>query len=399
MEFRLVIAFDTWVLRSSHRNSGIYNYAKCLLGEFRTLVQAVGSLTIRPLVSNGYSDEAVDLSSSPGVEIVQADLLRFHRLWQMGGTAAAAARVGADLIFSPTHHILPLGPIPVVTTIHDLTPITSPSFGPVTNMLDRARLWNAARLSARCITDSECSKRDIVERYGLARDKVSVIYLGYDRNTFNLAPADVAKQEAVRHQLGIRGPYILHHGTVQPRKNLERLIAACRLVWDTHKDLDFQLVLAGSLGWNYEPVLQAANQVQESAKVIFSKTIADDVLALLIKGAELCVYPSLYEGFCLPMVEAMACGAPTIAANSSCLPEISGGKLRYFDPLSVDEMANVIALALQDSALRRELIDSGVRRAAEFSWERCGQETLDQLLRAHAERAGTREMTRELVER
>jgi glycosyltransferase involved in cell wall biosynthesis len=303
----------------------------------------------------------------------------------MGGTVAAASRAGADLIFSPTHHILPWGSIPVVTTIHDITPITSPSFGVVTNTLDKARLWNAAKLSSRCITDSECSKKDIVEWCGIPSEKVDVIYLGYDRDVFNLCPVSQARQRALRERLGIRGPYVLHHGVVQPRKNLERLIRACRLIWNAHRDMDFQLVLAGPLGWKYEAILDAGHRLGKEGKVIFSKSIHDDDLALLLKGASLCVFPSLYEGFCLPMIEAMACGVPTIASNGSCLPEVSGGKLRYFDPLSIDDMAAAIFGVLQSPDLQRELSERGLRRAAEFSWSRCAQETLALLSRAYAE--------------
>jgi alpha-1,3-rhamnosyl/mannosyltransferase len=110
--------------------------------------------------------------------------------------------------------------------------------------------------------------------------------------------------------------------------------------------------------------------------VIFTHALSDDDLAILVKGARLAVVPSLYEGFCLPMVEAMACGVPTIVANSSCLPEISGSLLRYFDPRSVDEMAVCIDQALEDETLRNELAAKGLRRASDFDWEQCARETM-----------------------
>lgn len=373
----MVIAFDTWVLKSSHQNSGIYNYAKNVLRELRALVSAGEELTIRPFFTQGYSDGAVDLASSPGIEILNTRLLRFHRLWQLGGITAAAVRARANLIFSPTTHTCPFGPIPVITTIHDVTPLLSPSFGRFTNLLERIRLWNAAKFSIQCITDSECSKRDLVEIYGLPPEKVKVVYLGYDRETFNPSLVDSGRQKVLLDRLGIHDPYIFHHGTIQPRKNLARLIRACRLLWDRRRDLRFQLVLAGQLGWQYQGILEAANGVGGAGKVVFTGAMSDEDLALLLKGAELCVIPSLYEGFCLPMVEAMACGTPTIASKTSCLPEVSGGVLRYFDPLSTEDMANTIAMVLEDRTLQQELVENGVRRASDFSWKRCAREVLE----------------------
>jgi len=116
--------------------------------------------------------------------------------------------------------------------------------------------------------------------------------------------------------------------------------------------------------------------------VIFTGILADADLALLIKGASLAVIPSLYEGFSLPMVEAMACGVPTVASQTSCLPEISGNVLAYFDPLSIEDMASCMQSVLLDSQLSQRLREDGVARAREFSWERCAREALKVLMRA-----------------
>jgi glycosyltransferase involved in cell wall biosynthesis len=372
----VIIAFDTWVLKSSHRNSGIYNYAKNILKAFRAPAALGDDVSMRLFFTPGYSDSAADFSSSPGMEIVPTRLLQLHRLWQLGGVAAAAARSHADLIFSPTAHTCPFGPIPVIATIHDVTPVLSPSFGGVQNLLERIRIRNAAKFSVKCITDSQCSKKDLVETYGLAPEKVAVVHLGYDQEIFNGLPVHSAEQKSLMARHGIRQPYIFHHSVLQPRKNLVRLIHACSALWSQRRFRDFQLVLAGPFGWNYEPILEAANKSGAAGQIIFTQILPDEDLASLLKAASLCVIPSLYEGFCLPMVEAMACGTPTIAAAASCLPEISGGVLRYFDPLSIEGMADAIATALEDSALRRQLSEAGVRRAVEFSWTRCAAETL-----------------------
>lgn len=372
----MVVAFDTWIFRSSHRHSGIYNYAKSLLAQFRVLAQKDLDLSIRLFFDPKYSDHDVDLSASERTETVGTTSLQFHRLWQLGGIIAAAKRAGADLVFSPTSHTCPFGSLPVVTTIHDVTPLTSPSFGAVGNLLERIRLRNAAKFSAACITDSEHSKSDLVNAYGLPPEKVTVAYLGYDRSVFNSSPVAPETQRQLLARHGIRRPYIFHHGAIQPRKNLVRLIHACKELWAKSSFDNFQLVLAGPLGWKYQPILSAAREAQAEGKIVFTGPLADDDLACLLKGATLSVIPSLYEGFCLPMIEAMACGVPTIASNASCLPEVSGGVLRYFDPLSVEDIVANVEEALTSSALRVRLVENGLKRSSEFSWDRCAVQSL-----------------------
>lgn len=378
-----MIAFDTWVLKPRHRASGIYNYARSLLKE---LASSAGGndVEICPFYTRGYSDEDLAGAWAERARPFHTGLLHYHRLWQLGGAMVAAARAHADLLFSPTSHTCPFGPVPVVTTLHDATPTVSPSYGSVTNLLEKIRLKNAAKFSTRCITDSHCSKKDLVEVYGIAPEKITVVHLGYDRATFNAAPVDAQRQAVVLARHGIRKPYVFHHGTVQPRKNLERLIAACGRVWEARQDAEFQLVLAGPRGWRYQPILAAAEKAG-AGRVVFTGALPDEDLALLLKGAELCAVPSLYEGFCLPMVEAMACGVPTVASGSSCLPEVSGGALMYFDPYSIDAMAAAVRAGLEDSDLRSRLRAAGLARAAEFSWERCAKETLGVLRGALAE--------------
>jgi alpha-1,3-rhamnosyl/mannosyltransferase len=141
--------------------------------------------------------------------------------------------------------------------------------------------------------------------------------------------------------------------------------------------LNFNLVLAGPLGWQHEETANAARSDNASrGKVVLTGALSDRDLSLLVRGASLEVIPSLYEGFCLPMVEAMACGIPTIAANSSCLPEISGGVLRYFDPNSIEDIGACIEAVLQSRDLQAELGTRGREHARKFSWDVCAQQTV-----------------------
>ena len=236
------------------------------------------------------------------------------------------------------------------------------------------------------ITDSYNSKSDLVSHYKIPEEKVSVVYLGCDHANFNSVPGDPEMLHALRQKLGITRPYVIHHGVIKSYKNLKRLIQACRMVLERNPNLDFDLVLAGPLGWDYDEILAEAKSCEGSrAKVIFTHALSNTDLATLIKGATLAAIPSLYEGFCLPLVESMACGTPVIAANSSCLPEVSGNALRYFDPHSVEAIASGIEEALDSETLRKELSGKGIARAREFSWQRCAEQTLEILVRSATE--------------
>jgi len=375
----LIIAFDTFFLAKHFRNVGIYEYAKNLLQEFQAITAQDNSISIRYFVSPGYSD---DLRLEPRAAVCEpayTRLLGYGRLWRLGLVTVAARRLGAELIFTPSPNIFPLGSIPVAVTIHDAMPKRLPPELVERSAHLKAAAWVAAKLSQKIITDSEQSKKDLVELYDLPPDKVSVVYLGYDRDTFNTSPTDFAAQESLLTKLGIRRPYILHHGMVQLRKNVGRLIRAYELLRERRRNFDLQLVLAGPFGLGSEQIRHSSNQQVQSGKVVFTGTLDSGDLAILVKGAMLCVIPSLYEGFCLPMVEAMACGVPTVVANSSCLPEVSGGALRYFDPLSEEDMAATIEAVLEHSDLQKALAEQGLRRASEFSWKRCAQETVSVL--------------------
>jgi glycosyltransferase involved in cell wall biosynthesis len=236
--------------------------------------------------------------------------------------------------------------------------------------------WISAKLASRVITISEWSKRDLVEVYGLDPAKVSVTYLGYDKRLYDDTPSDAEASAALLARLGIRRPFVLHHGMVQLRKNVQRLIQAWDRLHRLWKEFDAQLVLAGPMGLGHEQILKFREASSNRDQIILTGALPDAELATLVKNASLCVIPSLYEGFCLPMVEAMACGVPTVASNSSCIPEVSGKVLEYFDPNSVEDMAGTIRLALEDSCVRDRLRHAGLARAAEFSWERCARETL-----------------------
>ncbi|HEY6348051.1 MAG TPA: glycosyltransferase family 1 protein [Candidatus Angelobacter sp.] len=371
------IALDSWVLASRFRHQGTYVYARSLIAEFKKIAAKRPEMEFCLFTSPRNSNDAVLLGAGGGFALMPAPQLAHDRLWRLRGARRAAASVRADLIFAPTVSVLPVGKIPVVCTIHDATPVLMPSHSQRVTLMQRSMLWFAARFARKIITPSECSRRDLINLYGLPDSKITVVYEGHDKAIFNDAAPDPGAQKTLLSKLKLDKPYILHHGVIQPRKNLKRLIEAYRLLLSRNPDLPFDLVLAGPLGWNYENILATAqNGDAGKGRVLFPGTLEDHELAMLIKGANLIVMPSLYEGFCLPMVESMACGVPVIAASTSCLPEISGGALKYFDPHSLEDMAACMEQVLEDNALRQRLAQQGKKRAANFDWATCAEKTV-----------------------
>jgi glycosyltransferase involved in cell wall biosynthesis len=377
----LRIAFDTWPLSSHARNTGIYVYAWNLLLQFREIASERG-VEIRPYACPTAENDANLAAAALGFQPVLTKLLRFSHLWRYGGAAFATARSDSDVAFSPScNTLLWRRPVPWAVTVHDVSPLIMPFQSRKMAAMLRFFLKRAIRGSAAVITVSQSSKAEIVEHYQIPPEKISVVYNGLDSVRFNtqIVDADTKKQIAARY--GITCPYLMHHGAIHPRKNLERLIQGYDLMLRRTPELECDLVLAGNLAWRYQDVLRLAAAARPRGKVILTGPVSDADLAVLIKGAQLAVMPSLYEGFCLPMVEAMACGTPTIASRASCLPEVSGNALRYFDPTSVEDMADCIQVALTDSSVRKALVEKGIHRAREFSWRRCAEETLAVLVR------------------
>jgi glycosyltransferase involved in cell wall biosynthesis len=287
------------------------------------------------------------------------------------------ARRPPDLLFIPAHVLPIVHPRRSVVTVHDLGYLFYPE---AHRLLDRLYLDLSTRYNARAashlIADSSATKRDLIERYGIKPDKITVVYPGYDEATFQPVK-DEAAIEAVKARYGIAGDYILFVGTLQPRKNLARLIEAfadCRL-----PIADCRLVIAGKKGWLYEEIFQQVEELGLEGSVVFTDYVPEGDLPALLSGARLFVFPSLYEGFGLPVLEAMACGTPVVCSSASSLPEVVGDAAVLVDPMDVKGLAMAIERVLGDEELRAKLIEHGFEQAKKFSWERCARETLDVL--------------------
>jgi glycosyltransferase involved in cell wall biosynthesis len=207
--------------------------------------------------------------------------------------------------------------------------------------------------------------------------KITVAYPGCDES---LRPVhEPFAIERVKRLYGITGEYLLHIGTLQPRKNLVRLIQAFSNLQSQISNLS--LVLAGSKGWLYDEIFAEVKQLGLENHVLFPGRVIEEDKAALISGAAAFVFPSLYEGFGLPVVEAMQCGTPVICSNTSSLPEVAGDAALLIDPLDVDALAEAMARLVVNAALRQALVERGYIQAQRFSWQACATRVLTVLER------------------
>ncbi|HEY6293716.1 MAG TPA: glycosyltransferase family 1 protein [Terriglobia bacterium] len=303
--------------------------------------------------------------------------MRFNRAWMYGLVNSLTARIRTGTLFIPLPVAIHLKPRRLAVTIHDIIPLV---FAEQYRSLRQRFFLDAYTLSMRkadlIFTDSQCSKADMVSRFRVPPEKIVVAYLGFDSDLFKPGPVNPSESQDILRQRGITKPYVLHVGRGDPRKNLVRLVRAYDLLIARRKDLDFQLVLSGPLGWGYEPLLQLLTKPTLQGRVILTGSVPDHELKVLHIRAACFAMPSLYEGFGLPSLEAMASGIPLMSSNRSSLPEIAGDAALYFDPESVEEMSVVMERLLTDSAIREQLAARGLEHAKQFSWEACARTTL-----------------------
>ena len=280
----------------------------------------------------------------------------------------ALRREKVSLFHAPHYVLPPLVPCRSVVTIHDCIHLMFPQYLPNLAALAyaRASIRMAARRATRVMTVSESSKRDILRFVDTEPGKIDVIYNSYDER-FGVEPLeeDVVR---VRERFQLHDEFILYAGNVKPHKNLERLIQAFDLV--RRRGLDHvKLVIIGDEVSKYAALRRAVHRHQLHQYVRFLGYLPETTLAVMYRLAGVFVFPSLYEGFGLPPLEAMASGTPVVTSNVSSLPEVAGDAAILVDPYDPHAIADGIATVLTDEATRRELRSKGLRRASEFSWE------------------------------
>lgn len=296
--------------------------------------------------------------------------------WEQVVLPAQLKRLGADLC----HGLAFVSPLawagPSVITLFDLSFLLFP---------ERFRVYNrvylrtftrlAARRARRVIVISESTKRDAVQMLGIDAARVQVIYCGVEED-FRPLPAEEAA--AYRRRRGLPERFILFLGTLEPRKNITGLVdayALFRRMWPADKGEAPALVIAGARGWYYDEIYRRVEQNGLKDAVVFAGYVPADELSYLYNAALLFAYPSLYEGFGLPVLEAMACGVPVVASNRSALPEVVGGAGILVSPEEPAEMAEAFRRVLTEEGAREHWGRRGRERAGLFSWRKAAEET------------------------
>jgi glycosyltransferase involved in cell wall biosynthesis len=284
-------------------------------------------------------------------------------VWHQTALPRAIRTNGIDVFYSPVTEGMVAPPVPQVVTVHDLLPLRFPDVYPRLRYYWRHVVPRILEASTAIIVDSQATAADLRDRFPSATAPISVVPLWHARDVF--FPRGTGDVEAVRRRHDL-GRYLLAVGETRPYKNIRRLIEAFSMI----ADRDVTLVVVGRISPRDPGVVDLPVRLGIGPRVRFLSGIRDEELAPLYSGCEAFVFPSLYEGFGLPPLEAMACGAPVIASSSTAIPEVCGPAAVYFDPTSAREMASAIGFVLAEAEERARLVDAGRRRAATFDRER-----------------------------
>lgn len=333
------------------------------------LIKALARLASADCRLRLYTPRPPQPTDWPASAHVETRLIPWPRLWTHLRLAAELRQHPPDGLFVPAH-VLPLYcPVPAVVTVHDVGYRHYPQ---AHRPFDRWYLdWTTrrhSRVAHHIIADSIATKQDLVDFYGVEPERVTVVYLGRDETLARVTDGQIIAQTKARYH--IRGDYLLYLGTLHPRKNLLRLLEAFRIAISSLQNEDLKLVIAGKQGWLYNEIYERVQRLGLMERVIFPGFIAAEAKAALLSGALAYVFPSLYEGFGLPVLEAMACGVPVLTGNRSSLPEVAGTAALLVDPHNTAKIADGLIQLITKAEVRHRLIEQGYRQVERFSWQK-----------------------------
>ena len=289
------------------------------------------------------------------------------------GIKQVRSRLGADVVHYPAN-VGALTRIPnTVLTVHDLSFLREPKWFPAgRSFYYRKAVLRSAGLAARIVADSRATADDLVSMAGVAASKIDVVHLGVDEG---FRPASEEAQASVRKTYNLpQGNFFLYCGTLEPRKNLPRVIEA----WSSIAErCDWDLVIAGRRGWGVDAIEQAIAESAHADRIHPPGFIEQGDLPAVMTAAGAFVWPSLWEGFGLPPLEAMACGTPVVTSSTSSLPEVVGDAAVLVDPHDVAAIAEGMLAVAEGAALRADLSAKGLERAAGFTWKKTAEETVE----------------------
>tara|TARA_R110002020_G_scaffold367683_1_gene579524 strand:- start:9803 stop:10915 length:1113 start_codon:yes stop_codon:yes gene_type:complete len=278
-------------------------------------------------------------------------------------------------VYHGTNFYLPDFGGPKVVTIHDLSVISYPEYHPIEriNMLS-GEIKKSIDAANAIITDSEYVKKEIMTMFGADSNKIHVVPLSHGYEYFPRGP-DVAENIMNKYDIKWK-KYVLLVGTIEPRKNIEAAIDAFSQLSDAIK-ANYKLIIVGHKGWSNQGIFQKIENATAEGWLRYIGFVEEQDLPCIYSGAQLFVFPSFYEGFGLPVLEAMASGVPVVASNSSSIPEVCGTAAALCDPNDTSGLRDLILRGIQDEEWRREAIKRGLERTTHFSWDKCARETYE----------------------
>ncbi len=357
--------------RDSYRSAGVHQYLVHLLRHLRSVDGGIQFCAL-------LGAEAVSPPSGVAMRRSRWDTARpaVRVIWEQMVQPQVLRRIGADLVHAPVF-VGPLAaPCPVVITIHDLSFIRFPDLFRRGNRLYLTVMTRlSTRRARRLIAVSDHTASETARLLGVPRERIDVVYHGVDPS-FRPLSADEVSSFRRRHRLPER--FVLFVGTLEPRKNLARLIEAFARIYDG----EVKLVLVGGRGWLYDDLFSTVQRLDIEDGVRFAGYVRSEELPLWYNAATVFAYPSLYEGFGMPVTEAQACGTPVLTSNCSSLPEAAGHGALLVDPYDVESIAAGLKQLLEDAALRETQRERGLAHARTFDWSRTAEETAQVYLRA-----------------
>lgn len=362
---------------NARKRAGIGNYCYELL---RAMVGVGEGVALRVYLA-GPPLEGFPL----GPDQAEIRMLRPGRAWTLRRLSRELRRDPPDVFLTTGIQVPLFCACPKVATVLDLAPMTFPKYftwqrrivGPL-----RARL--AAHTADRLLAISEATKQDLVRLLGVPDERITVVHLAASA-AFRPCE-DAATIQRVRDACGLPERYILYVGRLQPRKNIARLIQAFELLRQRWPDLPHKLILAGDKGWLYDDIYKAAQRSEARDFIEFLGFVEERDLPALISEADALVLVSLWEGFGLPVVEAMACGTAVVTSNCSSLPEVAGDAALTVDPYDVAAISRAIEAVVCDEGLRRDLEQRGLARARKFTWANTAETVMKALKQSAANR-------------
>jgi glycosyltransferase involved in cell wall biosynthesis len=352
--------------KSGYRRAGIHQYIAQLLRHLPRLNGRTEYLI--------YTQDNNAIPRRAGNRIIPSSLPTekrlFRILWEQSAWPIQAARVGVDLLHSMAFVTPILTRIPTIVTVYDLSFVHFPEKFPTSQRLYlQTQTARSVKQAQRVITISEATRKDLYRHFNVPLEKIDVIFPGVEPHYQQLPQESL---NTFRDEKNLHKPFILHVGTLQPRKNIPVLLEALAAL----KNQDIELILAGGKGWLYDQIFSQIKDLGLADQVRFTGYVRDEELPFWYNAAKVLVFPSVYEGFGMPIIEAMACGTPVIAAHTSSIPEAGGEAALYFEPHDVEKLTQQLAEIFENDDLLHNMRQSGFMQSRKFSWERAGSETV-----------------------